>query len=131
MRSPSTELREAFRILRPGGMVTVGVPNLGSFLRRVARTRWAPLDLPRHLWHFARGTLAALLERAGFRICALGSVSESTALLATIGLDNRWLWRAVLPLELALDVVGLGDGRGDGRADGLGGVDHGAHRGPR
>ena len=109
MRSPGAELAEAYRLLRPGGMVMAGVPNFGSLLRRVAGTKWRPLDVPRHLWHFERGTLAAMLERSGFTIRELGSVSDSTALLWTIGVDSRWLWRAALPVEMALDAVGVGD----------------------
>jgi 2-polyprenyl-3-methyl-5-hydroxy-6-metoxy-1,4-benzoquinol methylase len=62
---PLTTLRQAAQLLRPGGVVAVSVPNFGSWQRRLFKTAWFPLDLPRHLQHFDRRSLPALAVAAG------------------------------------------------------------------
>lgn len=118
-RSPRAQLEAARRALRPGGTLTVGVPNLGSLLARVARGRWYPLDVPRHLWHFEPDTLARLVASCGFRVTRTRTVSGGTALLGTIDhclpggrgrlADSRWAWYAALPAAALLDGANRGD----------------------
>lgn len=64
---PLGTAKEVFRILKPGGIFVVGVPNAGSVERRIFGRNWYALELPRHLFHFAPGTLRTLFEVAGFR----------------------------------------------------------------
>jgi SAM-dependent methyltransferase len=118
VRSPHAQLAVAHRILRPGGTLTIGVPNFGSLLARRARQHWYYLDVPRHLWHFEPETLANVVERAGFVVDRVRTVSGSTALLGTLDyvrgcterlVGNRRAWYAVLPLAAALDTVRAGD----------------------
>ncbi len=108
----------AHRILRPGGTLTIGVPNFGSLLARRARQHWYYLDVPRHLWHFEPETLANVVERTGFVVDRVRTVSGSTALLGTLDfvrgrserlVGNRRAWYAALPLAAALDTVRAGD----------------------
>ncbi len=51
--------------LRPGGLLLVGVPNLGSVQARAGGARWYHLDVPRHRTHFTVGGLQALLRSCG------------------------------------------------------------------
>jgi SAM-dependent methyltransferase len=51
--------------LRPGGLLLVGVPNLGSVQARVGGARWYHLDVPRHRTHFTVAGLEALLRAGG------------------------------------------------------------------
>ena len=51
--------------LRPGGLLLVGVPNLGSVQARVGEARWYHLDVPRHRTHFTVAGLHALLRARG------------------------------------------------------------------
>ena len=116
--SPRRQLVEARRLLRPGGRLTVGVPNAASLLARAAGKQWYYLDVPRHVWHFDRPSLSRLVQECGFQEVDARLVSTSTALLGTLGylmgrgerlLDHRRLWQVALPIAAALDAVGLGD----------------------
>ena len=51
--------------LRPGGLLLVGVPNLGSVQARVGGGAWYHLDVPRHRTHFTVAGLHALLRANG------------------------------------------------------------------
>jgi SAM-dependent methyltransferase len=67
LRAPAETVRGIERLLRPGGVLLVAVPNFGSPEARIGRAGWFHLDVPRHLVHFTRSTLTAILEDAGFR----------------------------------------------------------------
>jgi SAM-dependent methyltransferase len=62
---PAHLLREVAKLLRPGGTVVVAVPNFGSIEAAIAGPRWFHLDVPRHLTHFTRHSLEAMLRQAG------------------------------------------------------------------
>jgi SAM-dependent methyltransferase len=51
--------------LRPGGVVLVAAPNLGSLQARIAGREWFHLDLPRHRTHFTQAGLRACMRGAG------------------------------------------------------------------
>ena len=68
--SPTAELERAARLLKPGGLVAINVPNWHSLDRQLFGPFWAGLDPPRHLYDFTRPTLTALLTRAGFQTVA-------------------------------------------------------------
>jgi hypothetical protein len=67
VHAPMQILREANRLLVPGGKLHVAVPNIDSLPFRWFGSTWYGLDVPRHLTHFAPWTLHLMLERAGFR----------------------------------------------------------------
>jgi SAM-dependent methyltransferase len=67
VHNPSAILREAYRLLVPGGKLIVATPNIESLPFRVFGRSWFGLDLPRHLTHFCPRTLGAMLQAAGFR----------------------------------------------------------------
>jgi SAM-dependent methyltransferase len=62
---PGALLAEIHRLLRPGGVLLVSVPNFGSPEARASGAGWFHLDVPRHLVHFTPKTLASLLRDAG------------------------------------------------------------------
>jgi len=58
---PALPLAHAARLLRPGGVLLVGVPNFASPEARLSRSGWFHLDVPRHLAHLGPGDLERLL----------------------------------------------------------------------
>lgn len=65
VRDPRQTLEHAAKLLRPGGLLVVNVPNRESLLARIMRGNW-PLLLPEHLFYFSPKSLRYLLESAGF-----------------------------------------------------------------
>ena len=66
VRDPWAACHAANRVLRSGGMLYVGVPNYGSFQSRLFGTHWFPLEVPRHIYHFSKSSLARVLNESGF-----------------------------------------------------------------
>jgi hypothetical protein len=56
------------RMLAPGGALVVAVPDSGGWQARLFGRHWLHLDVPRHLYHFGRPSLRAVLETAGLRV---------------------------------------------------------------
>lgn len=65
---PSAALREAARVLQPGGVIFAGAPNFGSPEALWTQDKWFHLDVPRHLTHLTRESLGASLASAGFEV---------------------------------------------------------------
>lgn len=82
---PVRTLKQARKLLKPGGVCIVEVPNFDGAWRHVFRTWWLPLLVPQHLVHFTPRTLRGALQAAGLRVerphKAMFYPSESTASL--------------------------------------------------
>ena len=65
---PAGTLREAHRILKPGGRLIVAVPNFSSLQARCTGAAWFHLDLPRHVYHFPLSALRRLLTHTGYHV---------------------------------------------------------------
>jgi SAM-dependent methyltransferase len=65
---PISMIRETTRILRPGGLLAIAVPNFGCNQARFFRGSWFHLDLPRHAHHFTKDVLLGFLKDNGFNI---------------------------------------------------------------
>ena len=72
---PVEALRSAAAVLRPGGTLVLGLPNLASWQARFAGSRWMHLDVPRHLCHFTPRAIELALAAAGFRLERITFVS--------------------------------------------------------
>ncbi len=65
---PGGAIGAAARLLRPGGVLAIAVPNLSSLQARAFGDRWLHLDLPRHLVQLPARTLIAGVREAGFDV---------------------------------------------------------------
>jgi 2-polyprenyl-3-methyl-5-hydroxy-6-metoxy-1,4-benzoquinol methylase len=65
---PVKYLSEIRRLLKPGGMCIIAMPNFGSCDARHYNEYWAAWDVPRHLWHFTPDTFNILAEKNGFKL---------------------------------------------------------------
>jgi SAM-dependent methyltransferase len=68
IRDPHQMLADGIRLLKPGGVIAVAVPNIASWQARFTRGSWFHLDLPRHLWHFSETWLSAALHELGYEL---------------------------------------------------------------
>lgn len=56
------------QLLSPGGIIFVAVPNHESHDAQHYGSYWAGYDVPRHLWHFTKGSLNSLLTKHGLKL---------------------------------------------------------------
>lgn len=62
---PTEVLSECRRILKPGGELVVGVPNINSLVFSLVGKSWVGLQLPSHVQHFSPASLRVAAGRAG------------------------------------------------------------------
>lgn len=65
---PTATLTRIATMLSPSGMLLCAVPDAGGLQARLLRAHWLHLDVPRHLHHFSKSSMARLLEVTGFRL---------------------------------------------------------------
>lgn len=85
IRDPGATLGEIRRVLKRGGVLMVGVPNIDSALFGLLKAKWFHLDVPRHLLHFSPARLAAMLEEAGFSIQQSYTITPAGGLFGSLG----------------------------------------------
>jgi 2-polyprenyl-3-methyl-5-hydroxy-6-metoxy-1,4-benzoquinol methylase len=89
VHQPLEVLREAYRLLVPGGKLIVAAPNIDSWPFRHFGTAWFGLDLPRHLVHFTPTTLTLALQTAGLRLCEMRSLRHSDWLRSSAAIARK------------------------------------------
>jgi SAM-dependent methyltransferase len=78
-------LHQVRKILKPGGLAFIAVPNYTSYDGMKYGSFWAAYDVPRHLYHFSPASMKWLLSAAGFQLsgdlhCRDGQSSNSSHL---------------------------------------------------
>jgi SAM-dependent methyltransferase len=111
VHEPLRVLREAHRLLTPGGKIVIAVPNIDSLPFRWFGADWWGLDVPRHLTHFSPHTLGLMLTRAGFRVETVQPVRHNgwlrrSASLAARNPDRYSLWQRLLRYRVPASVAG-------------------------
>lgn len=64
--SPRRVIEKCRQLLRPGGMLVVNYPDIGSWISKAMGRRWVFL-LSVHLYYFTRGSMRRLLQECGFQ----------------------------------------------------------------
>ena len=64
---PTRVIRTVRDLIRPGGLLVVNYPDIGSWIARALGRRW-PFLSSVHLYYFTRETMRRLLERHGFDV---------------------------------------------------------------
>ena len=67
---PKATLERCRELLRPGGLLVVNYPDVGSWIARLLGRRWLFLTSV-HLHYFTRRTITRILQAAGFRVEAI------------------------------------------------------------
>lgn len=66
IHEPGNHLKEINRILKPGGILIVALPNASSSDAAFYGHNWAAFDVPRHLWHFNNDNFNSFVTKYGF-----------------------------------------------------------------
>lgn len=96
---PAAVLAAASRLLAPGGLLFISVPNRLSIEARMCRSGWFGLELPRHQCTFTPASLQRLLAGQGLRVrsISMNSLEYSIPMFMLtfynwLGLENNWLY---------------------------------------
>lgn len=68
LRNPLGTLNEAFRIMRPGGILCFSTGDIDSFYARIMGRFWHLLTPPQHLFYFSPKSIRQMLDRCGFAV---------------------------------------------------------------
>lgn len=88
LHEPVATLQLARGLLKPGGTLSISVPNFGCWERRAFGRFWYALQLPTHLQHFTPASLRRLLAASGFELVELIHQRNVNNLVGSAGL---WL----------------------------------------
>jgi 2-polyprenyl-3-methyl-5-hydroxy-6-metoxy-1,4-benzoquinol methylase len=102
VHDPATTLLNIARLLRPGGVLMVAVPNFGSPEAKIGKSAWFHLDVPRHLFHFTPATLRNLLVEAALEPREVVHAAPEYDILSFVQTMQN---RIGLPANLLYDVL--------------------------
>ena len=65
---PFTHIREAYKVLRKGGLFYLTTPNFNSLNSKILKNKWNVICFPEHLMYFNSSSLKRILNRNGFEV---------------------------------------------------------------
>jgi SAM-dependent methyltransferase len=103
--TPVAYMKELHRVLKPGGVLYVAVPNLNSIEAKVKGARWDLVQPVSHVRYFDRRSLADMAQRCGFEILRPPYVRRGANALARLSYAGKTFLERTLhyyPFGLAL-----------------------------
>jgi SAM-dependent methyltransferase len=82
--NPEPVLEETHRILKGGGKLLIGVPNIDSFNGRLFKKYWWYLGAPVHPFNYSVSTLTKMLEKHGFKVEKVTYNGDYTGVLGSL-----------------------------------------------
>jgi SAM-dependent methyltransferase len=82
--NPVEILDEIYRILKPGGKLFVGIPNIDSIPYHIFGKYWWYLGAPVHTYNYTVSTISTLMQRSGFAIDTVFFNSNYASLLGSL-----------------------------------------------
>ena len=123
--NPGETLDEIRRILAPGGICYIRIPNIDSTTFTLFGYYWFPLDVPRHVFHYTPKSFKRLAQAHGLRVVRTHFKSPPSGFFTSIEFMREagvlpWLlrplreqsafWRNVWrPIGWVIDRLGKGD----------------------
>ena len=105
---PEAELERIARLLAPGGVLAMALPDAGSRLARLMGSRWWSV-IPTHVHYFTRRSVKQLLERGGYRPLVVRTAPKAFTVgyyLGRVAGYSRGLSAALVGIA---DALGLAD----------------------
>lgn len=65
------QISQIVSLLDKNGTIVVAVPNFKSYDAHYYGTYWAAYDVPRHLWHFSKGSIAKLFGKHQMQVVCI------------------------------------------------------------
>lgn len=86
---PWEVIQQITRVLQPGGVLLVALPNIESFEFGVLKSRWTHIDAPRHLHFYPLTSLTALCQANGLR-CVEATTSDQLSRMLRRSSWHAW-----------------------------------------
>lgn len=104
VHEPREVLQAAWDVLRPGGELVIGVPNIASWSFHHFLDTWFGLELPRHTVHFTPGSLCQMLHVEQFHLNSVQHVGRDGWIRHSASVSRGAIARACQwkPFRLAL-----------------------------
>jgi 2-polyprenyl-3-methyl-5-hydroxy-6-metoxy-1,4-benzoquinol methylase len=111
VHDPLAALKEAHRILKPGGTLWIATPNLNSLSHKKFGKNWFSIDSPRHLIIFNMQSMQNIIQKSGFKKlhffpCAAHSIGISRSSLH-ISMGKNPFDKSIQKMHLKMSYVGL------------------------
>jgi SAM-dependent methyltransferase len=105
---PGAALEQITRLLAPGGVLVLLLPDAGSRLARTMGARWWSV-IPTHVQYFTRRSLALLLERHGYRVVQIGTAPKAFRVRYYLGRVGGYSQPLARALAKGAEATGVAD----------------------
>jgi SAM-dependent methyltransferase len=108
LTDPGGALDHVRKLLAPGGVVWLALPDAGSRVARVLRRRWWSV-LPTHVQYFTRRSISSLLSRGGFEVLEIATAPKAFTVRYYLGRIRGYSPRLSTALVRTAAAVGVAD----------------------